>query len=237
MTPRDYEPPSAVTGWTPKPVDVLGKIAAALIALVTAASVVATWHSWETHRLVRDYLAGDPGVVDADLDAIDEVGLVIGVILIPLFIAAGIVFIVWLWRARRNSEPLSSAQHRRSRGWVIGGWFCPIVNLWFPLQVVGDVWRASNPVTRGSLGDLGRVIGSKVLSWWWACFLVSWFVARYSARLSTRDDFTVDTLKQIAFADTVSTIGDVGAAVLIIIAMRQISRWQTPTAAPAGQVS
>jgi Domain of unknown function (DUF4328) len=28
---------------------------------------------------------------------------------------------------------------RRSRGWAIGGWFCPAVNLWFPYQIATDV--------------------------------------------------------------------------------------------------
>jgi hypothetical protein len=30
---------------------------------------------------------------------------------------------------------------------VIGGWFCPVVNFWFPKQIVDDVIAASDPRT------------------------------------------------------------------------------------------
>src|SRR5688572_18369651 len=64
-----------------------------------------------------------------------------------LLVASYVATCLWLWRARQNSELLGPGHHHaRSRGWVWGGWVCPIVNLWFPFQVVKGVHLAS---TRG----------------------------------------------------------------------------------------
>ena len=46
------------------------------------------------------------------------------------------VFLVWFSRVRHNAG-LWGPQ-RRSRGWAIGAWFTPVVNLWFPYQIAAD---------------------------------------------------------------------------------------------------
>ena len=90
-------------------------------------------------------------------------------------LAAGVVFNVWLWRARGNAELFCYGQHRRGRGWVIGGWFCPVVNFWFPKQIVDDVIAASDPRTPPLLPDLRRIPRhGLVLAWWltWVATMV-----------------------------------------------------------------
>jgi len=57
---------------------------------------------WYTYKVVKDYVEGpvkDPDRLDR---ADDVVGLAVGGWLLAL-LAAGIVFIVWLWRARGNA--------------------------------------------------------------------------------------------------------------------------------------
>ncbi len=50
-----------------------------------------------------------------------------------------ILFVVWLRRARINAERHDYRQ-RRVRGWVFWGWIVPIVNIWFPFQImVGEL--------------------------------------------------------------------------------------------------
>lgn len=48
-------------------------------------------------------------------------------ITLALQFAGAVVFLIWLWRARRNAETLFAGRHRLSIGWVIGAWVCPIV--------------------------------------------------------------------------------------------------------------
>ena len=59
-------------------------------------------------------------------------------------IGLSILFVVWFYRARINAEQHGYRQ-RRARGWAFWGWIIPIVNIWFPFQIMGDIWRAGLP--------------------------------------------------------------------------------------------
>jgi len=76
-----------------------------------------------------------------------------------------ILFVVWFYRARINAERHGYRQ-RRARGWAFWGWIVPIVNLWFPFQIMGDIWRAGLPA-----GQRGETAWLPAL--WWTCWLLS----------------------------------------------------------------
>ena len=76
-----------------------------------------------------------------------------------------ILFVVWFYRARINAERHGYRQ-RRARGWAFWGWIVPIVNLWFPFQIMGDIWWAGLPAEqRGETAWLPAL--------WWTCWLLS----------------------------------------------------------------
>jgi len=75
-------------------------------------------------------------------------------------VAAFIFTGIWLARARRNAVRIALTPQRRDKMWVWLGWIVPIVSLWYPKQVIDDVWRAtlpSEPTTR----------------WWWGTWIAS----------------------------------------------------------------
>ncbi len=119
-----------------------------------------------------------------------------GIISAVVQCGAGVTVITWLWRARRNAEALSPAPHRLSIGWVIGGWFCPVVNLWFPHTIMSDVWRASDPRTPPDTADpRGRGAGGWVTAWWsslllgWVLGFVALVLSLPAARTKTTGDY------------------------------------------------
>lgn len=76
-----------------------------------------------------------------------------------------ILFVVWFYRARINAER-HGYQQRRARGWAFWGWIVPIVNLWFPFQIMGDIWRAGLPAEQ-------RRETAWLPALWWTCWLLS----------------------------------------------------------------
>ena len=76
-----------------------------------------------------------------------------------------ILFVVWFRRARINAERHDYRQ-RRARGWAFWGWIVPIVNIWFPYQIMGDIWRAGLPVQQ-------RRKTAWLPALWWTCWLLS----------------------------------------------------------------
>lgn len=228
--------------WSPRQVDFPGVVASVFIVLTAMAGVAVAWAAGNVHGVVRGYY-DDAAVTDADLDSADGLMSLAGIVYTGVAIGAAIAFIVWLWRARQNAERISDGQHTRARGWAIGAWFVPIVNLWFPYQVVRDVWRASNPETRETGGELSHVRRSGLLPLWWLAWLVALMASQISRRLSLGDDPQTQDgwlryFEQVATAETVSAAGDVVAAALVIVLIRQVSRWQTAAlrqGAPAAQ--
>lgn len=78
------------------------------------------------------------------------------------FLVAGVLVIVWCYRARRNLDAFPGAGPTLSSGWAIAGWLVPFVSLVVPYRVVANVardslWRHTTPV---------------LVKIWWAAWLV-----------------------------------------------------------------
>jgi hypothetical protein len=120
----------------------------AVVVAAIVARIVIQWLSLGTAHWRRSF-------IDFGLDkAVD----------ITIFVWS-IVFVVWFRRARINAEGHGHRQ-RRARAWTFWGWLVPIVNLWFPFQIMGDIWRAGLPAA-----ERRRTAWLPAL--WWTCWLFS----------------------------------------------------------------
>ena len=79
---------------------------------------------------------------------------------VPLLCLAGLA--VWSNKVASIARGLGYPA-RRSPGWAAGGWFVPVVNLWFPYQSIVDSVSPTNP-------RRGRVLR------WWLAYTVGGFV-------------------------------------------------------------
>ncbi|GAB3479574.1 DUF4328 domain-containing protein [Amycolatopsis cihanbeyliensis] len=215
----------APDGKVVRPMSGMATVAAVLIGTATVMAVASSWTAWRSYLVVRDYLDGVPGVLVADLDAADNASAVVAGLYLGALSLSGVALLGWLWRARSNSEAMTMAQHRRGRGWVVGGWFCPIVNFWVPPMIISDIWKTSRPAPEWTTYDLGRVPGTPLIGCWWASVLVAGFLDRYVAGIVLRDP-TVGSLHTAAVVGTVGTVLTLGGAVLIIMIIRRITAWQ-----------
>ena len=228
-----------------RPVRGLGLAASILICAVVLSEALFAVSDWYTYRVVSDYVDGtvkDP----SRLNRADLLGGVVASGYLLALAAAAVVFIVWLWRVRGNAEVFCDARHRRSRGWVIGGWFCPVVNLWFPKQIVDDVIAASDPRTPPRVPDLRGIRPHGLVLAWWITWLVSAVVGNVGGTDAASD---VPDLGDQAVGANWSSVSAVMTAISAVLAIRvirfvnrlQMSRpwtpwWATdPSAAPAAQ--
>jgi hypothetical protein len=142
----------------------------------------------------------------------------VSVVASVLQLVCGVLTVVWLYRARVNVEGLGG--QRRGRAWVIWGWVCPVVNLWFPLQVVSDVAR----VDRADEGAAGAAF---LRYGWWACWLLAWATGFQMARVVYvgPDGRTVERIQWSVFfgGTVVSTVFAVVAGLLFAAVVRDIS--------------
>lgn len=102
--------------------------------------------------------------------------LVISLVTGVAFLAAAVVSVVWLFRARANAEAMTAAPHRRAKPWLVFGWVTPVVALWFPKQIVDDIWRASHPDHPRDGSGLDAVRRPAIGYVWWSIFLGAQFI-------------------------------------------------------------
>ncbi|MFI9355819.1 DUF4328 domain-containing protein [Streptomyces lydicus] len=207
-------------GELPRTVTGAATTATILIAFTLVHAVMVLVGNWRLYFLVHDYLAGAATAADleaADNDAFATLGSFWPSMLV--WIVGGIGVLVWLWRARINSELMSgAAAHRRARGWVVGAWTTPVANLWIPYQVVSDVWRASAP---------RRPVSVSLINAWWALFVVANFVVKpIQWRMSSTFNSEQDVLSN-ANVTTLLTALYVAAGLLLVLIVRRVTAWQT----------
>jgi hypothetical protein len=208
------------------PVRPISTVATTMLFTTCAANVFATWTDWHRFAVATDFVAEEPGVGIADLVSADNLAMGAAWLTFLAVAATVAVFLTWLWRTRVNAERLCRAEHRMSRGWTVGSWFVPVVNLWFPLRIVEDVWRTSRP---GVPQDTDRVDGlpqSPLVRAWWSAVLANVAVL-VVLRVGTRGEGPIEALRSTATYDTVSTLLLLIAAVLLSRVIHQITQWQS----------
>lgn len=204
----------------------VGVAASVLVLLVVAYDVLHTVSDWRVYLVVEDILAGNATV--ADVQSVDDfAGYFDGLQGLAVLVPAGVVFLIWLWRARLNAEALGGpGSQRRARGWVVGSWMTPVANLWIPYRVVADVWEASAP---------RRTAPGPLLTVWWVAWVVGGMVNRAYTYQVMKDAASEDDLRRVVYLGTVGVALDVLAGVLIVHTVHRISVWQTQRLAGAGR--
>ena len=144
----------------------------------------------------------------------DPIQGVVGLLQSGLGIVTGITFLKWIYRAYKNIQGFGAEGLRFSPGWAVGYYFIPILCLIRPVQVMGEIWRASDDPRNWSQRP-----GSWVISSWWTLFLLYYAVTQVSLGIaiqaSTNDQWTLAAVLAIA--------GDFFSIPLSITALRLVT--------------
>ena len=144
----------------------------------------------------------------------DPIQGIIGLLQSGLGIVTGITFLKWIYRAYKNIQGFGAEGLRFSPGWAVGYYFIPILSLIRPVQVMNEIWRASDDPR-----DWPRRPGSWVIVSWWTLFLIYTGVTQVSLEIaiqaSTNDQWTLAAVLAIA--------GDLFSIPLSIAALRLVT--------------
>ncbi|MEU6664432.1 DUF4328 domain-containing protein [Streptomyces sp. NPDC046727] len=217
-SPMPAPPYAAPPGpWLRSPAG-LGRATAVLLGLVSATDLFACYAD-----LLEMNVAGDivDGAIGADVvdraDHADALYGTAGIAQGTALVATAVVYLCWLWRVRVNAEVFDASRHSKKRGWTIGAWFVPVVNLWFPRRIVLDCWNASAP-----WGERER---SGLVNAWWTVWLASLCVDRVAYTRWDRAE-TAPELRDAARVMLFSDAFDIVAAVLAVVVVVQLTRLQ-----------
>jgi hypothetical protein len=192
----------------------LSRATSILVWITAVAYVLVAFEGWRDYAVFKD----DPGSWNS------ETIRVVDVILFAPVLVTGVVFIVWLWRARTDAEVLNPwFPHRRERGWVIAGWIVPIISFWYPLQIVDDIIAASTPQREPGYPERPRA-QSRVVHIWWGTWVASTLINPLP--LGPDEDPTASDFLWGALISTATAVLTVVCAVYAVRVIRQITDLQ-----------
>jgi Domain of unknown function (DUF4328)/Domain of unknown function (DUF4190)/Protein of unknown function (DUF2510) len=162
----------------------------------------------------------------SELHQRDGLAGVLGVFLLILTASSALLFLIWLWKSAHNAAALGRTGARYSPGWSVGGWFIPFGNLFIPVVLTQDLWRASDPATQPGT-DWRDGPRSGLIGWWWAGMIACALLGYTSSSGSqSHADLSVSTVRNDARIAVAIGLVWAGAAVLSILITRRITERQ-----------
>lgn len=274
-----YGPPPSSTY---RPLRRTAIVSVVLIGLTSVAAVIQTVILWSSYEDVKRFVYGlvSEEELEGGLDTVAGSGPFLD-LANYLLLGTAVAFVIWLWQARENTELFErlqpqaqvhpqaaggyqggypgaqprNGQHRHNQGWVVGSWVCPIVQFWYPLQVVQDVVRASEPQQQQHPGAVAPGSGTRSLlyGWWaaWTAFwviivggslyaagsLIVWIVQLVDAQETSTasgdyvdiydlQDFMVRLALGVCIGFTVATVLLIVSGALISVVVLRVTKWQ-----------
>ncbi|MEV0796478.1 DUF4328 domain-containing protein [Kribbella sp. NPDC050281] len=200
----------------------MGLAASILIGVVTATTWATAWSDWYSFQTLKKYGEDPDQLAEADL-----ISGSLGIVAALALLAAAVVFIVWLWRVRWNAEMFCRGEHRFTRGWVLGSWICPVVNLWYPKQVVDDIVAASDPRTPPQTVSLKTIPGTRLVWAWWLTWVAGLVTGNVVQRGVLGGATEVGQLRTNVILSSISALFTTAAAVLGVVLIQRIDELQT----------
>lgn len=135
--------------------------------------------------------------------------------LATMLVSSVLTVVGWLWtfRARSNAEALAPYDHRRHKLWIILGWIVPPVFLWFPKQIVDDIWQTSDPKST-SRDPMVRTRSKVIVNVWWLVVLSGYTLLGLVAGMASSPELTVP------LQDGLVGLSVLGAIVWVVIVWR-----------------
>jgi hypothetical protein len=180
--------PQSTTGASapePEPYEPLRTITRVLLAafvIIILVDIVAVVSDLAEVSLLNRAIDGE-FISDSEFDNNDNRQAVIGVLQTILYIGTGIVFLRWMYIAHRNLPALGARDLRFSHRWGVISWFIPILNLFRPYQVTGEIVRGSNPGFAFDDQTWKDASPPAVMGFWWAAWLASSWLGRLLFRV------------------------------------------------------
>jgi uncharacterized protein DUF4328 len=144
----------------------------------------------------------------------DPIQGIVGLLQSGLGIVTGITFLKWIYRAYKNIQGFGAEGLRYSPGWAVGYYFIPILSLIRPVQVMNEIWRASDDPRQWA-----RRPGSRLIAAWWTLFLLYTGVTQISLEVAIE----ASSNGQWTLAAVLAILGDLFSIPLSIAALRLVT--------------
>ncbi|MBP5983774.1 MAG: DUF4328 domain-containing protein [Fluviicola sp.] len=140
--------------------------------------------------------------------------LIVSYLYLAIFIISAITFILWFRRAYYNLHQKVTYLNY-SEGWAAGAWFVPVVFLFYPLQIMKELYYETHELLEKNQIQPKAKNNQLIIGFWWALWIIVELLSRYEF-IKMRSATTVDDVLFLTNFSIVSTILALVNTVLII---------------------
>jgi hypothetical protein len=172
------------------------------------------------------------GITQTEAEANDARQQLVAGVQLLVWLVTAVAFLVWFYRMHKNLPALGARDLEYGHGWAIGGFFFPILNLVRPMQVMREVWHGSDP--EGLARDMNRSgprfrvgwLTPPMVGWWWFFFLASGVTGGIGGRMALQMEPTIKMMQISGWLTVASDFLEIFGAVVAILLVAQLTRWQ-----------
>lgn len=149
-----------------------------------------------------------------------------------VFLVTVVLFLMWLHRVYRNLPALGVRHPEYSPSWAVGCFFVPYINLVRPFQIVGEIWRSSEPdsgeedVTPFHFAQAQSRSAPALVKAWWLLYITTGVVGYLSWLLTLSGGNSAADLVALNWMIVGGHFFNMLAAILAILVIKNIDRLQ-----------
>jgi len=129
-----------------------------------------------------------------------------------VYIASGVIFLMWFWRAYYNYGIRKRADF--SNSWAVWAWVVPIISLFRPYQIMKEMYVGTSRLLKEYAGTFSDA-KTGLLGIWWAFWIVSLVLSNIANRLSLKAE-TIDDFINYSLLDMVSSLFAIPLAIITV---------------------
>lgn len=150
------------------------------------------------------------------------VSVLLDVISLLVVIIAAIMFIPWFRRAYYNLHQTNMFDLKYAEGWAAGGWFVPIISLFYPFRIMRDIYAGYCELSKDAQDHPGSD-ATDAIGWWWALWIISGVLSNIMARVSDGETESVASYTIYILIEVMS----ITSGLLLVSIMTRVSKMES----------
>jgi hypothetical protein len=190
--------------------------------IVMAIEIIAIISSYLQYDLLQT-VANGGFVSDSEANANDIREQIIGVIQTIAYIISLITFIMWFRRAYYNlHQKVSNLKY--SEGWAAGSWFVPIICLYWPYQIMKEIYVETKTFFKERGLSEQVHYSTNYLGWWWTLWIITTFISQFILRVTLKGSDTIDSFITLTMAQMVASILEIPLAIITVKVIKDYAK-------------
>lgn len=141
----------------------------------------------------------------------------IGLLQTLVYVATAICFLLWFRRAYANLHRIGIDHLKHKESWAIWSWIVPIVSLWFPPQIMSEIWTETAEKAQKLTESFQLPQAGFMIAVWWVLFLIDNVLARFLMKTMFNDETLEELIRSTEIMMLSDGVGVLEAASVIFL--------------------